>query len=120
MANLIAAVAASAPLRVRKIVYLDPVLTLVGDDWSLSLRCPWQLRHSGAVLTTWDRDDAEDVAAGLVGASIESASYARSGNPKDPAFQISGGLSLEVAADTDLDPWVMRVPGGIFVGGVTS
>ncbi len=113
------AVAASAPLRIEEILYWDPVLTLLGENWSLSLVCPWQLRHGDTVLTAWDEDDVEDVAWDLIGASIESASYAPSGNPKDPAFQISGGLSLEVEADTDLDPWSMRVPGGIFIGGVT-
>ena len=34
----------------------------------------------------------------------------------DPVFEVSGGISIKVSADTDLDPWTLRLPHVMLIG----
>jgi hypothetical protein len=108
--------------------YPDPVVSFAGDDWALSMVCPWKLLHCGSVVVDPDNLVESDVAATeivtdavweLIGHSI--IKVRRSGtNQNDPISVLTGNYSIDVAADTDLDPWVMSVPGITFVGTMTS
>lgn len=55
----------------------------------------------------------------LIGHSIVEVKQSGT-NPNDPIFVLTGGYSIAIAADTDLDPWVMSIPGITFVGTMTS
>lgn len=104
----------SLPLKVLGLEVGDPVLTVFGDDWSLSLVCPWTLDGPG-LFTSWEAEDIERAANTLVGRRLEDVS-ARDSDATDPVFRFSGGLRLKVLADTDLDPWAMMVPGHVVIG----
>lgn len=102
------------PLRVDSVAVADPIVTIIGERWSLSLACPWQLVQGEIVLTAWDRSDVEDAIWDFVGRDVVEVRRAQ--NFVDPIFRLSGGIDLVVDADTDLDPWVLRVAGRTFVG----
>jgi hypothetical protein len=102
------------PLKIQEATYADPVLTLAGAEWSLSVVCPWRLRAEEGLITAFGGDDAEAQVARLVGGELTGLSA--TGDLGDPIFDLSGGLQLEVFGDTDLDPWVMRLPSHTFVG----
>jgi hypothetical protein len=103
----------SLPLRIRRIEYEDPILGLIGDDWALSLRCPWVLSGPGWQYT-WESTSVEDDAWDLTGHSIESVVFEKTVT-EDPRFIISGGISLSIYAD-DWEPWIMTVPGLDIIG----
>ena len=113
------------PLAIDKASWSQPVLTLSGESWSLSVTCPWRLRAdgdfldaagSGLPLGESERgSDLEKHVAALVGREIIAVSAADD-DLLDPAFRISGGFVIELFADTDLDPWVMRLAKHTFVG----
>jgi hypothetical protein len=50
----------------------------------------------------------------LVGHEIAEVKTAPNGF--DPIFLLSGDVELTITADTDLDPWVFRLPHITFVG----
>ena len=99
------------PRQVRGLEVDDPVLTLYGDDWSLTLMCPWAVDGPAGGFT-WESDAIEDEAWELVGQSL----LAVSPTDVDPVFQMSGGFVLRVSADTDLAPWTLRLPHAVVVG----
>lgn len=104
------------PLRIDGLEYHDPVLTLGGQGWALSLVCPWRLQNGESNVTAWDEDDVGDASWDLVGHHLEAVTRRVAGNEEDPVFELSGGFRLEVFADTDLDPWVLRLPTQTIVG----
>jgi len=121
-------VAIHGPFKIGEVDYPDPVVTLAGDNWSLSMLCPWKLLHHGSVVVDPDNmtesgetatEIVTDAVWELVGHSIIEVRQSKS-NQNDPTFILTGEYSIEVAADTDLDPWVMSVPGITFVGTMSS
>lgn len=128
MRELADRVAIHGSFKINRVDYPDPVVSFAGDDWALSMLCPWKLLHRGSVVVDPDNlVESEEVATEivtdaiweLIGHSIIEVRQSTT-NPNDPTFVLSGDYSIEVAADTDLDPWVMSVPGITFVGTMTS
>jgi hypothetical protein len=107
-------VSAYLPLAIEEARYADPVLTLAGPEWSLSVVCPWRLRGEDGLITGFAHDDAESCVVSLRGGNI--VGVRATGELGDPIFDLSGGTRLEVFADTDVDPWVMRLATHTFVG----
>ncbi|KGM13802.1 hypothetical protein [Cellulomonas bogoriensis] len=71
------------PARVEGVEVQDPILTMFGEGWAMTIACPWEgVRKLGPAV----------------------------------AFEFSSG-TLIVTPDTDVDPWVLQLPGGLVVGG---
>lgn len=98
------------PVRVRGVEVQDPVLTLFGDEWSFTIACPWEGEIGGRAVS-WEDDDLEGRAWDLVGAELVSVRQ----EGAVARFGFSAGFLL-VSPDTDVDPWVLRLPGGLLVG----
>lgn len=98
------------PVRVRGTEVQDPILTLFGEGWALTIACPWEGSIGGRALY-WEDDDIEDRSWDLVGEDLLAVRQV------GPAveFEFSAG-SLIATPDTDLDPWVLSLPGGLMVG----
>ena len=116
MGDLMASLIRYAPLQVREVEYVDPTVTLAGNDWSLSITCPWRLRRESEVVVSWDDDSVEDMIWDLAGHSLLDISFELVGERRNALLQLTGGLTLEILPDSDLDPWVMRLPEETFVG----
>jgi hypothetical protein len=105
---------AALPRMVRGIEFNDPVLSMHGEQWSLALMCPWRIDGPDRSYT-WESETVEDDAWDLIGHSIVAIS-SDSPDIVDPVFVFDNDIRLTVRADTDLDPWVLRLPGLIVVG----
>lgn len=101
---------AALPVRVDGVEVQDPILTLFGDGWSLTIACPWEATIGGRALT-WEDDDLEDRSWDLIGQDLVAL---RQDGP-GVKFEFSTG-NLIAIPDTDVDPWVLEVPGGLVVG----
>lgn len=102
---------AGLPVTVAELEYSDPILTIFGMEWSLSLRCPW----SGVIASrqvSWEDDYVEDRAWDLIGTNLITVEDGVAGEIK---FRFSNAI-LHVHADTDIDPWVLRLPRLIAIG----
>jgi len=104
------------PLTIERVNWFDPTLTVSGAGWSLALTCPWQITDGRSRLYSWDDPDVANQVPSLVGHVISEVRERSQDAPYDPAFVMSGGLVLEISADSDLDPWVLLLPGRTFVG----
>ena len=112
--DTVKAVRAAMPLEVREVQYNDPVLSISGDGWWLTLMCPWLIRGRNGQYS-WEVDEVEDKVWDLIGHSIVSVSF-DSGVEVDPTFEFDGEISLEICADSDWEPWTMQVPGLVVIG----
>lgn len=101
------------PVRVAELSYNDPFLTVFGSGWSLNLACPWKGTIASPEVS-WDDDDVEDLAWELIGTGLISVD---DGAPGEIDFRFTDAV-LHVRPDTDLDPWVLRLPGVVAVGGI--
>ena len=111
------AVAGLLPLQLEEVEYNDPMVVLAGSGWSLSVACPWRLMRDGQLETSYGDDGAAAVVDGLVGKSVVAfGSGDDSSRPGDIRVTLDDGAVLDVFADTDLDPWVLRLPNHTFVG----
>ncbi|GAA3589414.1 hypothetical protein GCM10022198_11630 [Klugiella xanthotipulae] len=104
----------------------DPTLWMAGADWSFYFICPWLLkgpnikidRYNDKLESINERElNASDLSF-LIGRDIYEVSSDE--NLVDAVFYISGGVELAIHTDTDLDPWVIRIPGITLVGGITA
>lgn len=119
--ELRASVSALLPLRVAELEFNDPVVVLTGPNWSLSIVCPWRLTRGGALVTSIEDPSAEARLRELVGGSIVDVVAQSSGEASgDPVFVFADGARLELFSDTDLDPWVIRLPDKTFVGSASD
>lgn len=119
--ELRAAVFALLPLRVDGLEFNGPVVVLTGPNWSLSIVCPWRLIRGSALVTSIEDPGAEARLRELVGATIiDVGTQADRETARDPVFVFADGARLELFADTDLDPWVMRLSDKTFVGSASA
>ena len=101
------------PCRVRHVDVNDSVVVLAGDAWSLAVTCPWRGLLSGVEMS-WLDPGIEDWLWHAVGEELTSVDFS---SPASVRFTFTNGW-LEVEPDTDLDPWVLRLPAGVLVGGM--
>lgn len=101
---------AGLPVHIQGVELQDPILTLFGEGWALTIACPWEGTIGGRALS-WEDDDIEDRSWDLVGEDLVAV---RQDGPAD-TFEFSAG-TLTVTPDTDVDPWVLQLPGGLVVG----
>jgi hypothetical protein len=113
--EFLAAVRPSLPLRIAEVAYSDPTVSLLGRQWSLTLVCRWRLESPTGPWFSWDDDHVEDLVWELAGHSITGVERRESSD--DPVFLLDGGLRLVVIADTDPDPWILRLADLVIVGG---
>ena len=90
----------------------DPVVTLFGDGWGLTLWCDWTI---DALPLGSSSPDLEDRVWDLVGMSIVGVE-ARAG--VGPVFALSAGHELALVEGDDDEPWVMHLPGLILTEGI--
>lgn len=90
------------------------MITLFGDGWGLTIACPWEGTIGGRDIS-WEDDDIENRVWDLIGEDLVDVRETGAGT----CFEFSSG-TLTVAQDTDVDPWVLQIAGGLMVGRVTN
>jgi hypothetical protein len=111
-ASLAESVQRVGPLEIVEVEYREPVLALSGSSWGLTAMCPWRVVREGGIELSWSTPDAEDRVWDLIGRRVVAAVP----QGRDAAFTLSDGSVLEVFSDSDVDPWVLRLPDIVFVG----
>lgn len=111
--SILGAVTSALPLVIRGFELTDPVLTVFGEEWSLTLMCPWTV-DGPDVKTSWESEHLEDEAWELLGRAI--VGVLADEDVVDPTFLLTGDVELSVDADTDLDPWTLTLPTIVVTG----
>lgn len=113
------------PLRVENAdVVPDPVLWMAGDGWYAHFICPWMVQGEDIRIDRYHDESLESADGSILTASDlsfligrEISAVTSDENMIDATFHLSGGIELVMHTDTDLDPWVIHIPGITLVGG---
>jgi hypothetical protein len=118
IAEISTALKKHGPLRIDEVDYVEPTVTLMGRDWSLAVTCPWRLVRGSTTLVAWNDTTVADQIWELVGTAVIDVRTWSTHHPNDPAFVLTSSDRVELEADSDLDPWVLRLPDRTFVGSI--
>jgi hypothetical protein len=86
--------------------------------WSLAVACDWTV-EGPSWKYSWEDEKLADLLPKLVASRLLRIEISE--DLVDPVFYFEGDLKLSLQADTDEDPWVLRLPGldTILVGRMT-
>ena len=110
--NLIATLKQRLPLTIVEALWSDPVLSLVGHDWSFNTTSTWRLVSEHRLLSGSEDDNAQDAIKSLVGVEIVACEPMSSSPALDPRFILANGARLEVFSATATEPWVLKLSDG--------
>ncbi len=111
---------AALPLLIGAVESNEPFFSVFAEEprWFLGVACPWRLRGPSFDYDSEEIaiEDFDRIVAILAGQTIQTIDLKE--DLADPVFHFAGGLTLELLADTDVDPWVLSLPGAsvIIVG----
>ena len=95
----------------------NPALSLISDEWSMGINCPWRLFSISENILL----DGRRVKYWLEGRKITHIEPQSSRYPADFAFTFENGIILEIFSDdVYYEPWTMHVPGVVFVPSLGS
>lgn len=120
MHSFLDTVASFLPLFIKHVAWDGDSLVVAGDGWSFSTSSAWRVSQGDKLLfACWD-DEIDICLEELVGTSIVEVAWLISAQPIDPSLVLSDGRRLDVFCSSSCDPWVMSLPRGIYVGGITG
>ncbi|WP_310582478.1 hypothetical protein [Deinococcus sp.] len=93
------------PRRIDKAIWDDPVLTLIGNDWTFNTICSWRIFDKTRLIGGFDSKDAGVILSAINEQEI-IANIGESG--LDPEFMSEGGIVLQVLVTNWSEPWVYR------------
>jgi hypothetical protein len=107
----------SLPLAIERVSWRDEMLSIGGPEWSFTTSAAWRLVTGGVIRPTDDLDEAqvEAVVQSFLGLKIVEITTQSTTAPIDPTFVLSSGDRLEIFSTGGWEPWVWRVPNGVFV-----
>ena len=103
-------VSAACPLRIERVEWHDPQLTIGGSNWYFNTIAPWRLLSPDRLITGTYDEGFEMAVQGLVGLTITGCSSSRHAPRIDPCFILSNGQQLEIFSTCALEPWTMKLP----------
>lgn len=110
--KLIATVEPLLPLTIRYAEWQDPVLSLIGDNWSFNTTSTWRVVDDIKLVAGSDDVSAQEAANLLQGMEVVSCEPMSAAPVLDPRFVLKNGFKLEVFSATATEPWVLAFKGG--------
>ncbi len=103
-------IVSSCPLKIERVEWHDPQLTIGGSAWYFNTIVPWRLLSSDRLITGTYDQGFEMAIQELVGLAITGCSSSRDAPQVDPCFILSNGQQLEVFSTCASEPWTMKLP----------
>lgn len=102
-------IVSACPLKIERVEWNDPQLTIGGTGWSFNAIVPWRLFGAEKMIVDSGGQGFEDAIKALAGSEIVGC-VTREGSKCDPCFILSDGRQLEFFSICTLEPWTMRLP----------
>lgn len=104
------------PLTILDVEWNDPVLSLMGANWSFNTTSTWRLVDESRLIAGSEDELAQNAIKMLVGIDIVRCEPMSISPALDPRFILKNGFRLEIFSATATEPWVMSLKDGpIFV-----
>lgn len=104
------------PLKISRAKSENSELVIGGDNWSLGALAAWRVIDAGTLVYGWSDEVASTRAQDLIGDSIADIVPQSDRMLGDPALRLASGRWIEIFSDHPVDPWVLSLPGMIYVG----
>ena len=102
-------IVSACPLKIERVEFNDPQITLGGSNWGFNTICPWRLLDSEKMIVGSGDEGFERFIKALAGIQIVECTT-RQGCKSDPCFVLSNGQRLEFFSNCTLEPWTMKLP----------
>lgn len=114
--KFIASMESHLPLTILDVEWNDPVLSLMGANWSFNTTSTWRLVDESRLIAGSEDELAQNAIKMLVGIDIVRCEPMSISPALDPRFILKNGFRLEIFSATATEPWVMSLKDGpIFV-----
>lgn len=114
--DVIAAIGPRLPLTLKRAEWNDPVLTLIGNDWTFNTTSSWRIVDDSKLLAGSEDKSAHEAVNALAGIEVVLCEPMSTTPTLDPRFVFSNGWKLEVFSATATEPWVLSLgKGTLFV-----
>jgi len=110
--KLIAAINPRLPLTILRAEWCDPVLSLIGADWTFNTTSSWRLIDGSKLVAGSEDQLASEAVSALAGVEMVRCEPMSVSPLLDPRFLFGNGLKLEVFSATATEPWVLSLKGG--------
>lgn len=97
----------ACPLKIQRVEWNDPQLTIGGSDWHFNAIAPWRLFDWKKLIIGSDDKGFEAAIKKLVGLDITDCLTSQ--RAIDPCFILSNGQRLEFFSTCALEPWTMKL-----------
>lgn len=104
------------PLEITSVSSENGSLTLSGSGWGFGTNSAWRVLKNADVIVDWSENDPLAGIRRLNGDSLVDVDPQSGRMRGDPALRTSGGLWIEIFSDQSLDPWILRLPSGTYIG----
>jgi hypothetical protein len=102
-------IVSACPLKIERVDWHDPQLTIGGDGWGFNAIIPWRMFDSEKMIAGSGEEGFEQAIKSLVGIQIVGCTT-RDECKSDPCFALSNGQQLEFFSNCTLEPWTMKLP----------
>jgi hypothetical protein len=120
MRKVLAVVQDLLPLEIKTVEWNDPILSLGGKGWSISISSPWRIISEESVsFGSWEMSSGRQVET-LCGVQVTEVGIQSTSIEVDPFFVLSNGQRLEIFSADGYETWVLRLPTITFVASPTD
>lgn len=99
------------PLKIESIQCNDPILVLIGMDWSIALMAPWRILLDGKMIAWGDKPDPAQLEPLLSGNAIIGCDFQGKYSQLDPVLVLDSGHVFEIFSSSPLEPWIVQLDG---------
>ena len=110
LAKILFDATASCPLEITKTAWIEPTLTIGGNNWSFSTMNPWRIVAPGGIVGSSDEQNESIIVSLLKNATVVSFSTLKTVLDIDLSIDLNDGRSVQVFAMDMHENWVLRLP----------
>ena len=95
----------SRPRNIDKVIWNDPVLTLIGSDWTFNTMSSWRC-FEGSQLIGGGGFDSENANAVVSAFNRQETTISVGESGIDPEFRFVKGMVLQILVTNWFEPWI--------------
>ena len=91
------------PRNIDKVIWNDPILTLIGSDWTFNTMSLWRCFEGSQLIEGFGSKNANTIVSAFNG---QKTTISVGENGIDPEFRFVKGMVLQILVTNWFEPWV--------------